>query len=324
LNTYHLYGLRIKSRWSLPYPATTDSCRGEIELVEGHPRLFAAASAEAAHRLSATTWVCHARLQDGADYVRWPELFEFVISPDGRRIAGRFFSEASVGTFQTYLLGQVISYALLKQGIEPLHATVLVIDGGAVALLGNSGYGKSSLGAAFLQAGASLLTDDLLVVREQGDELVAYPGPARIKLFPEVAQVFLGNHPAGTPMNPFTNKLVVPLDLDKLARTAVPLRAIYLLPPPTTRSLSKKVTIRRRSKRQACMDMITNTFNSVIRTPDRLKQQFSLAMRLAISIPVKSLSYQRELSRLPDVVEAICADLKPAKGQPEKGVNVSV
>src|SRR5206468_10962716 len=99
------------------------------------------------------------------------------ISADGCFIAGRFFRENSIEAFRTYLLGQVISYALLKQGIEPLHATVPVIDGMAVALLGNSGYGKSTMGAAFLQVGARLLTDDLLVLRKQGDNWIAHPGP---------------------------------------------------------------------------------------------------------------------------------------------------
>src|SRR5439155_7703631 len=137
---------------------------------------------------------------------------------------------------------------------EPLHATVLVVGGGAVALLGDSGYGKSSLAAAFVQVGARLLTDDLLVVKEQGDGWIAYPGPARIKLFPEVAQVFLGNQATGTPMNPSTDKLIVPLGLDKLARNPVPLKAIYLLPPPATRSCSDDVRMRRRDPRQACVD----------------------------------------------------------------------
>jgi len=312
LNTYYLYGLRIRSWWPLPSPTAIGACWGEVELVNGPAGLFAAASAEVANRLSATSWFCRARLQDGSEYVHWADLFEFLISSNGRRIVGRFFSESTVETFQTYLLGQVISYALLKQGIEPLHATVLVIDGRALALLGDSGYGKSTLGAAFLQAGASLLTDDLLVVRDVGERWIAYPGPARIKLFREAVQAFLGDEAIGTPMNPLTSKLIVPLGLDKLARTAVPLKAIYLLPPPTTRSQSDKVTIRTRGQRQACVDLIANTFNTVIRTPDRLKQQLNLAVRLATSIPVKSLSYQRELARLPRVVEAVRTDLEQA------------
>ncbi len=283
LNTYYLYGLRIRSWWPLPSPTAIGACWGEVELVNGPAGLFAAASAEVANRLSATSWFCRARLQDGSEYVHWADLFEFLISSNGRRIVGRFFSESTVETFQTYLLGQVISYALLKQGIEPLHATVLVID-----------------------------ADDLLVVRDVGERWIAYPGPARIKLFREAVQAFLGDEAIGTPMNPLTSKLIVPLGLDKLARTAVPLKAIYLLPPPTTRSQSDKVTIRTRGQRQACVDLIANTFNTVIRTPDRLKQQLSLAVRLATSIPVKSLSYQRELARLPRVVEAVRTDLEQA------------
>jgi hypothetical protein len=35
------------------------------------------------------------------------------------------------------------------------------------------------------------LTDDLLVLEESGDDLVAQPGPPRIKLFPAVARRFL-------------------------------------------------------------------------------------------------------------------------------------
>jgi len=52
--------------------------------------------------------------------------------------------------------------------------------------LGDSGHGKSSLAACFLAAGHRLLTDDLLVIGESGDYLMAHPGPPRIKLFPAV------------------------------------------------------------------------------------------------------------------------------------------
>jgi len=88
---------------------------------------------------------------------------------------------------------------LLKQGIEPLHCTAVVVNGGAVGFLGDCGYGKSSLAAAFLQAGYPLLTDDLLVLKEEGRHFLAYPSFPRIKLFPEMAEAFLGDRVAATP-----------------------------------------------------------------------------------------------------------------------------
>jgi len=298
--------------------ATSGSCPHEIELIEGTPEEFALASAGAIYRPGSTSVIRHARLQNGADYIHWPGLFEFLIAPDGRRIAGRSFNEGNEDLLQTYVFGQVISYALLKQGMEPLHATVLAFDEGAVALLGDSGYGKSTLAAAFLQAGFRLVTDDMLVLRENGDRWLAYPGLPRLKLFPEPARLFLGSEATGRPMNPFTDKMIVPVAAKQWEGTPVPLRAIYLLPRPTFKSRSEKVTIRRRSKRQACMDLVANTFNSAIRTPGRLEQQFALATRLATTIPVKSLSYQRQFARLPKVVEAVRADLLKWRVEPAR------
>jgi hypothetical protein len=44
--------------------------------------------------------------------------------------------------------------------------------------------------------------------------------------------------------------------------------------------------------------------------PDRLERQFALATRLATDVPIKSLSYPRELRMLVDAREAILADLR--------------
>ena len=86
------------------------------------------------------------------------------------------------------MLGQALSFALVRQGFEPLHATVVVVDDHAVAFLGGNAFGKSSLAACFLEAGYRLLTDDLLILRESSDRILAYPGPPRIKLFPKIAE----------------------------------------------------------------------------------------------------------------------------------------
>jgi hypothetical protein len=253
-------------------------------------------------------WFRHACLQDGSIFLRWSGLFEFLVSPDGRRIAGRPLTHASREAFHTYLLGQVISFALLKQGIEPLHSTAVVIDGETVGFLGESSYGKSSLGAAFLQAGYPLLTDDLLVVKEEDHGFFAYPGPPRIKLFPEIARSLLGKSRKGTPMNNLTPKLIIPLDRHRSYHAAARLKALYVLGPPGTAS-RRKVMIRRISQRRAFLELLRNTFNPVIIERERLKRQFSVAALVASKVPVKLLSYPRILGSLPSVREAILSDL---------------
>ncbi|MBI4382318.1 MAG: hypothetical protein HY574_14165 [candidate division NC10 bacterium] len=254
-------------------------------------------------------WFHHARLQDGSTYLRWSGLFEFLISADGRRIAGRPVNGVTEEAFHAYLVSQVLSFAMVRQGIEPLHATVVVVDGQAVAFLGDCGYGKSSLGAAFIQVGHPLLTDDVLVVEERDHGFAAYPGPPRIKLFPEVAKTFLGDRVGGTPMHPQTPKLVIPLDAFLSSQAVVPLKSIYVLRRPIPGSQGNKVTIKTLSQRRAFLELLRNTFNTVIIEGERLERQFKMATVVASKVPIKLLSYPRILALLPSVREAILSDL---------------
>src|SRR5262249_52789551 len=132
---------------------------------------------------------------------------------------------------QVYLLGQAISFALVRQRIEPLHATTIVIEGRAVAFLGGSAFGKSTLAASFLVAGHRLLTDDLLVLKTSATEVLAYPGAPRIKLFPAIAKTVLDSG-ADVKMNADTGKLIIALKGDRACAMPVPLAAIYVLAAP--------------------------------------------------------------------------------------------
>lgn len=304
---YQVYGVSLGSPWPLPCPERSEPGLPAIELLEARDSLLPEASRALLQRLDAEDWFHYRRLPDGSDYVRWSGLFEFLVAPDGGRIACRSLDGASREAFHTYLLGQVLSFALLKRGIEPLHATALVVRGTAVAFIGDCGRGKSSLGAAFLQAGHALLTDDLLVVRPDGVRVLAYPGPPRIKLFPEVARRLFGRRLGGAPMNPLTPKQVIPLPPN--GKTSAPLGAIYVLRPPDRDARGQRIVIRRLSARQACLELLRNTFNAVVVEPARLRRQLTLVARLARTVPVKSLSFPRGLTWLPAVREAIEADL---------------
>lgn len=305
-SVYQVYGLRLRSHLPLACPQDLRVCHADVELVAAPAFLLPAAI-----RPNPDHWFHHAALDDGSTYLLWTRLSEFLISPDGRRISCHALKGVTEETFQTYLLTQVLSCALVQQGIEPLHATVAVVDGEAVAFLGNCGRGKSSLGAAFLRAGYPLLTDDLLVLSQTDtptSRLIAHPGPARIKLFPEVAGQLLDTRRAGVRMNPDTNKQILPLSKDEHCATAVPVRAIYVLSQPGVRRSAPRISIRTLSSRRACLELIANTFNLIITDHARLKRQFEWAARLATLAPVKSLSYPRNLAQIGNVVDSICED----------------
>lgn len=63
-----------------------------------------------------------------------------------------------------FLLTVVLSALCLKRQLFPLHASAAVIDGEAVAFVGNSGVGKSTIAAALMRQGHLVLADDVTVI----------------------------------------------------------------------------------------------------------------------------------------------------------------
>jgi hypothetical protein len=250
-------------------------------------------------------WFLHRRLADGGDYLRWSGLFEFVVAPDGTRVEARPLEGAIEESFRTYLLGQVLSFALLRQGIEPLHATAVVSPAGAVAFLGDTGAGKSTLAAAFLATGGRLLTDDLLVTARRGGGYAAFPGPMRLKLYPRVAARVLGVTEPGPLMNPDVAKGVLPLKPEQrvIGGGPVPLAALFVLEEAAAET--RLVAVKRLAPREAFVELTRWTFNDMLTPPERLRRQFTTAADLAETLPVYALSYPRELDRLPEVRAAV-------------------
>ena len=309
IHRYSVYGISLRSEVPLSLPEAEEPNLLEIGLCVGSTSMFSKAVDGATLRPTPTAWYRHAHLRDGSTYLRWDGLAEFLVSADGLRITFGWIGPASQEAFQVYLLGQALSFALVKRGHEPLHATSVVVDGRAVVFLGRSGFGKSSLAACFLRAGHQLLTDDLLMLREGPEGFTAYPGPPRIKLFPDMARRHLGERATGPPMNLTTKKRVIALEQHQRCDTPVPLGAIYALSSPWEVARKQRVRIETMSSRQAFVALVANTFNRLLVGADRLQRQFHETARLAGRVPVKKLVYPRRPSALPLVRELVLADL---------------
>src|SRR5262245_44792023 len=187
---YHAYGLRLDSAWPLPYPKGSSPSIAEVALERGSAARFEHALRSLPKFSDNAPWATTS-LPDGTRYLRWSKVFEFLIPADGRTVICRPLTRRGIDAFHTHL-GPSLPFALINLGIEPLHSTSLVINGDAVALMGDCGYGKSSLGASFVKAGHPLLTDDLLVVAQEGGRFLAYPGTPRVKLYPAIAKAIFG------------------------------------------------------------------------------------------------------------------------------------
>lgn len=65
---------------------------------------------------------------------------------------------------RSYLMGSLFAALCHQRGLLPLHASAIATDRGAIAFLGASGAGKSSLAAFLARSGYRVLADDICVI----------------------------------------------------------------------------------------------------------------------------------------------------------------
>jgi len=298
--TYRLYGLAVRSPLALPCPRDPRRASVAIRRVGGSAgRRFEELS-------SPRSWFSYQGHSDGSALLRWRGLSDFIVSADGATVRWRRLPRATNEAFRAYLLPQVLSFSLLARGQEPLHGSAVAVDGGVIGFLGDCGMGKSSLAAAFLQAGYPLVTDDLLVLIRRGAGYVAEPGIPSIKLAPRVARHLLGMLRTGPRMAPGAAKRIVPLPSSMSVRDPLPLRALYVL----TRGLAVRITPL--APAAAFLEILRDAFNTVQLDSGRLASQFRFARRLAGTAQVRLLAYPRRLAGLEGVRQAVLEDCGPS------------
>lgn len=81
---------------------------------------------------------------------------------------------------ERFLVARVLPLAALLTGHELLHASGVVVDRSAIAFLGRSGVGKSSIAMRLALRGLPILTDDLLAISRSEGTVVAHPGTMQV------------------------------------------------------------------------------------------------------------------------------------------------
>lgn len=172
----HAFGLALDAGYEIPGTAGR-APRGarpvRLELTR------ALAPGRKAHRIAETGGISVDHDEDGY-LIRAPAHGAIRVDPSGAVVVTALGPDADPERWQMLLVGQGLPLAAVLRGLEPLHASAVVMGGRAVALAGPPGGGKSSLAAALVARGATFLTDDVLAVESSGGTgLLAYPGPSR-------------------------------------------------------------------------------------------------------------------------------------------------
>lgn len=90
------------------------------------------------------------------------------------------------------LTGPIQAVLWHQRGLLPLHASVVVVGGRAIALCGPSAVGKSTLAAMLAERGCAVIADDMcLVDAREGGGVAVLPGCSRQRLWRDALE-YLG------------------------------------------------------------------------------------------------------------------------------------
>ena len=269
---YSVFGLRVRSTVRLPelFPATGSGSpdviieRGEIPEAKGaKPGLNAV---------------------DGALLFIIPEVATFRIASGSHIIVD---PEPGVAerNVALYLLGSAFGALLHQRGLLPLHANGIDIGGRAVAFMGPSRAGKSTLAAWFQRKGCSIIADDVCVIGFHGDGTpYAIPGLPRLRLWAEALD-HLRHDYSGLERSYFgaeqVEKYDVPIDEKSVATENVPVAAIYLL------DQAEEASIERLEGADAAAGVFANTYRGTFLPATGGEQRhWAAATQLVRSVPV--------------------------------------
>ena len=190
-----------------------------------------------------------------------------------------------------------------------LHGSAVAVDGAAIAFLGPSRSGKTTLAAAFARQGHPFLTEDAVRLTADGMHRLM-PHTPSLRLFPDSAAALGGDGPETGKANPDSGKVTLAAGPDlPFCQTARPLAAIYVLGSDSGDTVGGTLIDTGRITRLAgpagLAAILPNAFLLDSEDRTRLSAHFDRIAALAQAVPCFALDYPRRYAELPQIVNAI-------------------
>jgi hypothetical protein len=99
---------------------------------------------------------------DGGYLLRFYGSCDITFDPELTRATVRPVHAADLDVISVLVTGTALAFVLSARGLPVLHASAVQVDQGAVAFVGGSGMGKSTVATLLCARGARLITDDML------------------------------------------------------------------------------------------------------------------------------------------------------------------
>lgn len=232
----------------------------------------------------------------GGYSARFPGQADFVISLGTMHVRGTPDEGTPITVLETLYRNSIEPIIGNHLGGLNLHGSAVAGPDGAIAFLGLSRSGKTTLAGAFARAGYPFLTEDVLSLVPDGASYQVQPQRPVLRLFHDSAAFLLGNDPgwedeeskAELPGLPFADR-------------PLPLSAICLLGPGE----ADDVSLTRLGAADALTQLIRHAFVLDVEDRARLAGHFGRLGELAALVPCHALDYPRSYAQLPSVIGTI-------------------
>ena len=249
-----------------------------------------------------------AEVGEGWYRFRYADTTTFVIRPDGEEVWATWPDRFTPEDMATYLLGPVMSFILRLRGVPSLHAGVVELAGGAVALVGAPGAGKSTTTAAFALAGARVLSDDLAPLLEVDGAYRVLPAYPQVRLWEDSVRELLGAPDSLPLLTPNWEKRYLPIEPHQFVTETLPLHAIFLL--DTREDSVRAPRLETPSGRESFIAVLGNLHTARV-IPEAFQQAtFALARGLVERVPIRRVIPHSDPARLPEMLAVITNEVQ--------------
>lgn len=289
--SYFTYGLVLNSTLALPELPASERV-GEVTIQLGNICSFAQKTKNEKRNL---------RITPEGIYLFYEGIGKFLIR-NGYEIIVDPAPGVEESIVRLSILGPALGVLLHQRGRLILHGSAVMMNGGAVAFLGEEGSGKSTLAGAMYVNGRSVVADDLVTLQLENGRSKIFPSAPRLKLSPETAGSFGDFEKTQQISYPNLERRSY---LANKGFSALPLylRQIYVL------GESEDQKIEPLMPQEALVELIRHSCCARLLPNGEAPLHLNQCSTLINHIPISRLNRPRSLAILPDVVQMVEKDL---------------
>ncbi|MBP6700110.1 MAG: hypothetical protein KA135_02620 [Halioglobus sp.] len=233
---------------------------------------------------------------------------QFVVFDSGAQIRMSYPATSNFEDVAAILAGPVLGFAMRLFGVFCIHASVVAMDGHALALVAPSGGGKSTTAAALAARGHTVVSDDVLVLRIERDSVMVQPGFPWLRLCNDSFNVLTEHGPhLVTKLQGEKQFAPLPQRGYRFTLDPLPLVALY-----TMNSITERESITAIPGSVALVGLLGHTYPSLFYRLHKSHRanELTQAKHVLQKVAARGINYPRRLDRLTELCELLERDMR--------------